>query len=441
MPRRARTGFAAQRKEIVTIDRSAAGNRLIELLLPFPADHRAGDAAGAEELLADDPSLSAENIFTAAMTGDLETVRSLLARDPSLAVKKGGPKNWDPLLYLCFSRFLRTDPDRAGRMAAIVKLLLDAGADPNTFWREENDPTDNRESALYGAAGVANNVEIARLLLEAGGDPNDGETPYHACEHDGVPCAELLFAHGLDDTGRSVMLRHKIDYDDEPGIRKLLELGADPNNTSIWGKSALHQAVFRDRSRAVFEMLFDHGADPSIVNAEGKTAWALAARTGLRNAMAALRARGGATPLDAVDTFLAACAAGDGDTVERIRGESPGFVGTLSDRDRAVIVEMASAGNTRGVAAMLAAGVDVNTRGTVWNETAAHRAAMAGHLETVRLLVNAGADLTIRDRSYDSSPLGWAEHGGQKHVLEFLLEDPARIDLRDAMEFGPASTA
>ena len=90
---------------------------------------------------------------------------------------------------------------------------------------------------------------------------------------------------------------------------------------------------------------------------------------------------------------------------------------------------------------MLDAGWDVNTPGTVWKETALHRAAIEGHVETVELLVDRGADLTIRDRSYHSSPLGWADHGGKTRVLELLLRDPTKLDLRDAVEYGKVDRA
>lgn len=70
-------------------------------------------------------------------------------------------------------------------------------------------------------------------------------------------------------TGGSILLRHNIDYDDPAGFESILRLGADPNVTSPFGKTALDQAVWRNRSRRYFELLFGHGADPSIADLLG----------------------------------------------------------------------------------------------------------------------------------------------------------------------------
>ena len=46
-------------------------------------------------------------IYTTSIIGDTNTVRYLLQRDPSLVGTKGGPRDWDPLLYLCYGRVIR----------------------------------------------------------------------------------------------------------------------------------------------------------------------------------------------------------------------------------------------------------------------------------------------------------------------------------------------
>lgn len=410
-------------------------------LPPIGGSHASGNLERARALLAADPAIARADIYTASLLGEVETVRAMLERERELASRKGGTRGWDPLLHLCFSRFLRLDAARGPRMVQVAKLLLQHGADPNTHWIDTHDAPGARESAVYGAAGVACHVELTRLLLEAGADPNDGETPYHAAEHEGVPCAELLFAHGLDAVGQSTLLLHKLDYDDDEGVRRLLELGAPPNETRPFGKTALHQAVFRGKSRRLVELLLAHGADPGIKNAAGKTPYALAARAGQAETMEVLVAHGASVEMDPSDRFLAACAAGDAATVQSLLAERPGILGELSAEDRAAIVEAAAAGNTEGVRTMLDAGFDVDTRGMTWEEGPIHRAAMDGRFETVRLLLDRGADLTLRDKQYHSSPLGWAAHGGQREVLDLLLQDDSKIDLRDAIEFGRAVRA
>jgi len=409
---------------------------LVEAALVPADDHRSGTLEPALALLESEPGMGTRAIHVAAMLGEVEAVAYFLERDPASAGRPGGPRDWPPLLYLCFSRFLRLDPERAPRMVRVTEMLLAHGADPGAHWLEPAAPPGTRESALYGAAGIAGNLELTRLLLQAGADPNDGETPYHAAEHDGVPAAELLFSHGLDALGRSVMLRHKIDYDDLPGVGRLLELGADPNRTEPWGRTALHQAVLRCRPREWFELLLAHGADAGIPDSRGRTPYACAARAGQREIMETLRELGAPTELAPLDALLAACAAGDLDGARRRLAADPTLLPSMHAEDRAAIVEAAAAGNAVGVRTMLDVGLDIHALGPLWGETAAHRAAIVGHLETVRLLVERGTSLAARDRSYDSTPLGWAEHGGHDDVVRFLLGRPEALDLRDAVEHG-----
>jgi hypothetical protein len=50
----------------------------------------------------------------------------------------------------------------------------------------------------------------------------------------------------------------------------------------------------------------------------------------------------------------------------------------------------------------------------------------------VKLLVELGADLTIQDQSYNSTPLGWAEHNDQHAVVDYLarLQPPPQTEPR-----------
>ena len=61
-----------------------------------------------------------------------------------------------------------------------------------------------------------------------------------------------------------------------------------------------------------------------------------------------------------------------------------------------------------------------NPPGTHAHTPPIHQAVAAGHLDVVKLLVERGARLDIRDTSYDSTPLGWANHCGQPEIAAFL---------------------
>jgi len=407
--------------------------RLLEATLPDPRAHRQGDARVAQRLLAEDPQAARANIGVASATGELEAVREFLRNDPSLANTRGGTRHWEPLLYLCFSRLLRTDAARAATMVEIAKLLLDYGADPNAYWIDPQEATGNKETPLYGAAGVANNAELARLLIDGGADPNDGETAYHMVEHDGVPCAEFVFPK-LVDSHRGMALGHKVDYDDLPGLRKLLESGGDPNGATPFPYFPIHSAVWRGRSKPFFDLLLEYGADVGLPNKEGRTAYAMAARTGKTHIMGWLADAGASTEMSDLDAFIAACAAGDAEKSRSLLASQPELFDTLTDRDHGEICEAAAAGNIDGVRTMLDVGWDIDTRNVVWAETPVHRAAFHGNLELVKLLVNRGADLTITDRTYHSTPLGWAQHGEATEVIGYFRLLPDRLDIWDAIE-------
>jgi len=68
-----------------------------------------GSLDRAKEILAAHPDVASSDIHTAALLGDHEAVARFLAVNPANATAKGGPRNWDALTYLCFSKFLRLD--------------------------------------------------------------------------------------------------------------------------------------------------------------------------------------------------------------------------------------------------------------------------------------------------------------------------------------------
>jgi hypothetical protein len=71
-----------------------------------------GSLDRAQEVLAAHPEVASSDIHTAALLGDHEAVERFLAQDPANATAKGGPRNWDALTHLCFSKFLRLEPAR-----------------------------------------------------------------------------------------------------------------------------------------------------------------------------------------------------------------------------------------------------------------------------------------------------------------------------------------
>src|SRR5262249_39189056 len=127
-----------------------------------------GDMRQASTLLAADPALERFDLYTACVSGADGEVARRLDRDPALARGRGGPLDREPILYACFSRFLRSDARRATGIARVVRLLLDHGADVNAHFLHHDGNETWVQTSLYGAAGIANNAARARLPRAAG---------------------------------------------------------------------------------------------------------------------------------------------------------------------------------------------------------------------------------------------------------------------------------
>jgi hypothetical protein len=114
-------------------------------------------------------------------------------------IEPGGPLGWHPILYACYSRFLRRDPERAKQIVQVVRLLLEHGADANSHYLIEHGEGKLAQTCTYGAAGIANHVALTQILLQAGADAGErvdgrsaNEAIYHAAEFEDVACLRLL---------------------------------------------------------------------------------------------------------------------------------------------------------------------------------------------------------------------------------------------------------
>jgi ankyrin repeat protein len=293
--------------------------------------------------------------------------------------------------------------------------LLDAGASANTgFFSNEHQPKPEFESALYGAAGVAHDADLTRLLLEHGAEPNDGEVPYHAPEGWDNDALKVLLQSGrMNGDSLATMLLRKTDWHDCEGVRLLIQHGANPNALTGWGKTALHNAALSDNDIEIFEVLLDHGADPTIVgthpeagrSAAGATSIAVAARRGRGDVLRLFEQRGMATALDGVDALIAACAKGDAASVEAIARRSPELVNQVREQGGWLLGQFAGNGNTEGVGRLLDLGVGVDSIwiegdgyfGVARNSTALHVAAWRSRPATVRFLIQRGASINSPD--------------------------------------------
>ena len=286
-----------------------------------------GSLDRAREILAAHPEVASSDIYIAALLGDHEAVARFLADDPANATAKGGPRNWDALTHLCFSKFLRLEPARTEGFLKAATALLDAGANPNTgFFEENHQPKPEWECALYGAAGVAHHPELTRLLLDRGADPNDGEVAYHSPETLDNRTIHVLVESGkLTQDTIGLMLARKFNWHDDDGVHWLLEHGADPN-WPLWGSRPLHYALRHGTPIHYFEWLLDHGADPLLPDKNGTAPVAEAARQGRADVLELFEKRGFVIALEGDDAFLAACAQANGAEARKFAAADPSVV-------------------------------------------------------------------------------------------------------------------
>ena len=344
------------------------------------------------------PDLENHDLSSACILGNYDYLAREIQSDPEVAVRKSGPQNWEPILYCCFSWFLRYDEARKPNIRKSVKLLLENGADPNAAWNWEKYPL----SALYGAAGVANDRETVQMLLDAGANVNDGESFYHGVEHPGTQVLELLFAKGASEASQSHAVFRKLDYDDFETFAWLYDQGIDVNiRWEASGETALIKSAASKDIRYV-RFLLERGADPNLTNKVGLTAYAIAKRRGREDVAQLLLQHGSKGELRPFDEWLVVAQAGHTQDLPK-----PDFE-KLETHDKNVLVDLAGEGNLEGVRNLLDAGFPIELG--QWS-TPLHWTCWKGKLEVAKFLIDKGSPLDIKDPIYNATPFGWTCHG------------------------------
>jgi len=126
---------------------------------------------------------------------------------------------------VCSSRWHHLNPARSAGLVATARLLLDAGADPNTT--AGRTARAGRCSPLYAAAGLANHLALAELLLDRGADPDTPSALFHTAFHPDHTCLRLLLDHGARAEGTDA-LGAAISVADTEAVRLLLDASVDP---------------------------------------------------------------------------------------------------------------------------------------------------------------------------------------------------------------------
>jgi ankyrin repeat protein len=370
-------------------------------------------------------------LLTAAAGGDASAVDTILDEHPGVINERG---------LLTGHTGLRTALHFGVRHDAVVKTLLDRGADPNI--RDEGD-----NAFPIHFAAERGDLPIVKLLVEHGADPIGAGTGHELDVLGWAVCfeyatrlevARYLLGHGARHT-----LFSAVALGEAAVIRELAQSGVDLNrrmDRTNYRRTALHLAVVK-KQPAALAALIDLRADLNLEDAVGLTPLDQAALNG-EDEMVRLLIDGGASI-----TLPAAIALDRPDQVERLVRADPDILGPTNHRRWARLVVHASARASGRVMETLLRTVMRHRAGlTIVNmeddpETAVdgaagytplHAAAFHGNDEAVAVLLKHGANPRVRDGKYCGTPAGWARYAQHTGTANLILE--ADIDLFDAID-------
>jgi ankyrin repeat protein len=402
-----RTRDDIQRAEqIVTFLQSACWDHHVH----GKGDHRMYDRA-AQRMLAQDPSIARDNIYTAIVCGEREEVERIIASRPEAARERGGARSWTPLLYLTYARF--THQPTIENALPIAKSLLDHGADPNDFYMAG----DSRYTALVGAAGEGEQdsprqpyaAALFELLLDRGAEPFDIQVLYNThFSGDVLWWLELVYKYTLH-TPRNAAW-HDPDW-------SMLDMGGYGS-----GARFLLETAVKKHDMRLAEWLLAHGANPNAAPARDKrfpkhSLFELAVIEDLPE-MAELLARYGAsrsTPaLDEKERFIDSCYRLDREEARGLLRAHPDYL-----QSPAAMFEAARRDGPDVLALLVGLGFSVELQDQT-GKRALHEAAYRNALRAARFLIERGAEVDPRETIHNGTPIGWAAHGDKTEMVKFL---------------------
>jgi ankyrin repeat protein len=379
----------------------------------------------AVRILSRHPEIARDSIYTAVTCGELDAVERLLNERPELAAQKGGPRGWPALMYLCNARLpIASTTENA---VAIARILLDRGADPNSYYVAWDQYRYTALAAVFGggeeeARPHPNAEALARLLFERHAEPYDRQLLYNVfADHRSraflndeiIWLLDLIYTH-------SVQRGRVADWSD-PEWPML-----DP-----WGRGhgagfLLEAAIDRNLPKLA-EWLLAHGASPNATRPQGaglaqRSPYELALRKELPE-MVGLLVRYGGTPLTVAvegeseeEAFVAACFRLDGDDVRARLADHPEYLQSpkaifaAAQHDRADVMRF-----------LLDLGMSPDLEDPARGHARPlHEAAGSDSIQVVSLLIERGAEVDPRESNWNGTPLGFAVYGQRRRAMALL---------------------
>jgi ankyrin repeat protein len=390
----------------------------------------------ARQLLAKKPHIAKANIYTAAAVGDVAAVTDFLASSADVRAK-GGPFDWEPLLYAAYSR-LDSEAEEHSTLE-VARILIEHGADPNAgFLWDWGGPVPCLLTALTGVLGLGEDdvnrgegpliqpkhqhwYEFARLLLEAGADPNDNQGLYNRMQYPDDEHLKLLLEYGLGKGQGGPWFKRF--FQRWPAVGE--HAGYLPRTPADLLSYQLRWAIGAGAFDRV-KLLVENGAD-----VKGIRISQVDSNQEIADYLVAKGAKRIARTLSPAEEFAAACNRADADRARELVASNP----SLLD-DPGPLTSAAEDGRVDSLRLLVGLGFDVNGKaGRPWPHDTAPLwwAAHAGQLDAVKLLVELGADVHAPDPNYDATPLASANYKGQRDVVEYLLQVAS---IGDAVKVG-----
>ena len=367
----------------------------------------------AQRILAEDPSIAHDSIYTAIVCGDLQEVERILAARPEAARERGGARGWTPILYLAYTRF--TYQPTIENAVPIARLLLDHGADPNDFYMAGDAPY----TALVGAAGEGEQdsprqpyaAALFELLLERGAHPFAIQVLYNThFSGDMLWWLDLVYEH-------TIRTPRGTTWNDPEW--SMFDMGAYGS-----GARFLLETAIKKQDMRLAKWVLARGANPHAASARDKrfpkhSLYELAVIEGLPE-MAELLAQFGAsrsTPaLDETERFYDAASRLDRDRARSILREHPEYL-----ESPAAMFEAARRDRPDVLALLMDLGFALEIQDKT-GKRALHEAAAHTALRAAAFLLDRGAEIDPRESIYGGTPIGWAAHGDRTEMVRFLSQ-------------------
>jgi ankyrin repeat protein len=264
-----------------------------------------------------------------------------------------------------------------------LRALLDQDRSLPTARSSRSHPTLLQCLAL-DAVDVPNKVEMAQLLIDAGAEIN-GPLGAAACI-DNVEIAALLLDCGaaINGSGSWSPLEEALYWGNRAVIDLLLERGASVHNLRIasgLGRIDLIERFFR--------------SDGSLKPEAGKIDW----------------------PFGELQKSNL-----NGQIKDELQAKVAQWSNTPQDIINNAFVYACMHNHIDAASLLLKKGAQINAipPGFDYSGTGLHYAALNGHRRMVEFLIQQGAKVNVRDTKVNSTPAGWADHGGHAELTHYL---------------------